>query len=134
LPEGEAELIAGYHLEYGSMRFALFMLSEFVNMTVASALLATLFFGGWQYWLGFGWLAQQFSGGSIETTYMVSTICHGLSFVTKIACFMWFFVWVRWTLPRFRFDQLMNFGWKVLFPLALLNVLITGLLIYFGVL
>jgi len=134
LPEGESELIAGYHLEYGSMRFALFMLSEFVSMTVASALLSTLFFGGWHYLPGFGWLAQSMSDGSPESTYMWSTIFHGLSFVLKIASFMWFFVWVRWTLPRFRFDQLMNFGWRALFPIALLNVFITGLLIYFGVL
>jgi NADH-quinone oxidoreductase subunit H len=134
LPEGEAELIAGYHLEYGSMRFALFMLSEFVNMTVASALLATLFFGGWQYLPGFSWMVSHLAGGNTDYLYILSTVFHGLSFVFKIACFMWFFVWVRWTLPRFRFDQLMNFGWRVLFPLALLNVFGTGLLIYFGVL
>ena len=134
LPEGEAELIAGYHLEYGSMRFALFMLAEFVSMTVASALLSTLFFGGWQYLPGFSWIAHLFSDGNIAVTYLVSTLLHGISFVIKIASFMWFFVWVRWTLPRFRFDQLMNFGWKVLLPLALLNVFVTGLLIYLGVL
>jgi len=130
LPEGESELIAGYHLEYGSMRFALFMLSEFVNMTVASALLSTLFLGGWQYWLGFGWLAHQFADGS--NAAVAAIVCHGLSFVSKISMFMWFFVWVRWTLPRFRFDQLMNFGWRVLFPIALLNVFVTGILIYLG--
>jgi NADH-quinone oxidoreductase subunit H len=134
LPEGESELIAGYHLEYGSMRFALFMLSEFVNMTVASALLSTLFFGGWHYLPGFEWIAQQMADGSPESIFMWSSVFHGLSFVLKIAAFMWFFVWVRWTLPRFRFDQLMNFGWRVLFPIALLNVFVTGLLIYFGVL
>lgn len=134
LPEGEPDLIGGYHLEYGSMRFALFMLSEFINMTVVSALMATLFFGGWQYSFGLGWVAQQFTDGSVEVAYAASTICHGLSLVIKIAMFMWFFVWVRWTLPRFRFDQLMNFGWRFLFPIALLNVFVTGLLIYFGVL
>jgi NADH-quinone oxidoreductase subunit H len=110
LPEGESELI------------------------VASALLSTLFFGGWHYLPGFEWLAAQFSDGSPDKAYMVSSLFHGLSFVIKIASFMWFFVWVRWTLPRFRFDQLMNFGWRVLFPIALLNVFVTGLLIYFGVL
>ncbi len=135
LPEGESELIAGYHLEYGSMRFALFMLSEFVNMTVASALIATLFFGGWHYLPGVESLVAHFSeGANAETSYMISSFFHGLSFVIKIASFMWFFVWVRWTLPRFRFDQLMNFGWRVLFPIALFNVFVTGLLIYFGVL
>ena len=134
LPEGEPDLVAGYHIEYGSMRFALFMLSEFVNMTVASALLATLFFGGWHYWFGFGMLAKFLEGIYPDGIYIISTICHGLSFIGKIALFMWFFVWVRWTLPRFRFDQLMNFGWRVLFPLALLNVFVTGILIYLGVL
>ncbi|NDG84026.1 MAG: NADH-quinone oxidoreductase subunit H [Proteobacteria bacterium] len=106
LPEGESELIAGYHLEYGSMRFALFMMAEFVNMAVASGLITTLFCGGWQLLPFFGNLVD---------------LVHGL-------------VWVRWTLPRFRFDQLMDFGWKVLFPLGLLNVLVTGFLVYKGVL
>jgi NADH-quinone oxidoreductase subunit H len=135
LPEGESELIAGYHLEYGSMRFALFMMAEFVNMAVASALIATLFFGGWQLLPGFGMLVDLVSGlGLIENPGLVKVLFQGLSFVMKVAFWMWFFVWVRWTLPRFRFDQLMNFGWKVLFPIGLLNVLVTGLLIYKGVL
>ncbi|NDF14220.1 NADH-quinone oxidoreductase subunit NuoH [bacterium] len=135
LPEGESELIAGYHLEYGSMRFALFMMAEFINMAVASALITTLFFGGWQLLPGFGFLADQVAGlGLIENTGLVKVLFQGFSFVLKVAFWMWFFVWVRWTLPRFRFDQLMNFGWKVLFPIGLLNVLITGLLIYKGVL
>lgn len=135
LPEGESELIAGYHLEYGSMRFALFMMAEFVNMSVASALIATLFFGGWQLLPGMGMLADFVSGlGWIENSNLVTVLFQGVSFVIKVAFWMWFFVWVRWTLPRFRFDQLMNFGWKVLFPLGLLNVLVTGLLIYKGVL
>jgi NADH-quinone oxidoreductase subunit H len=135
LPEGESELIAGYHLEYGSMRFALFMMAEFVNMAVASALIATLFFGGWQLLPGMAFLADWISGlGFVENANLVTVLFQGLSFVMKVAFWMWFFVWVRWTLPRFRFDQLMNFGWKVLFPIGLLNVLVTGLLIYKGVL
>jgi NADH-quinone oxidoreductase subunit H len=135
LPEGESELIAGYHLEYGAMRFALFMMAEFINMAVASGLITTLFFGGWQLLPGFGTLVSMVQGtGLIQNESLVLVTFQGLSFLLKVCFFMWFFVWVRWTLPRFRFDQLMNFGWKVLFPLGLLNVLITGILIYKGVL
>lgn len=135
LPEGESELIAGYHLEYGSMRFALFMMAEFVNMAVASGLITTLFFGGWQLLPGFKFLIEiVMSTGLIPNEGLVLVLFQGLSFVIKVAFFMWFFVWVRWTIPRFRFDQLMNFGWRVLFPLGLLNVLVTGILIYKGVL
>jgi NADH-quinone oxidoreductase subunit H len=134
LPEGESELIAGYHLEYGSMRFALFMMAEFVNMAVASGLITTLFFGGWQLLPGFNALVHIVSGlGLIQNEGLILCLFQGLSFVIKLGFFMWFFVWVRWTLPRFRFDQLMNFGWKVLFPLGLVNVFVTGLLIYKGV-
>ncbi len=132
LPEGESELIAGYHLEYGSMRFALFMMAEFINMAVASGLITSLFFGGWQLLPGFGWLAGQFAG--TEHAQLILVFFQGVSFVIKVAFWMWFFVWVRWTLPRFRFDQLMKLGWKVLFPIALINVFVTGLLIYKGVL
>ena len=135
LPEGESELIAGYHLEYGSMRFALFMMAEFINMAVASALIATLFFGGWQLLPGFGYLVHFFASlGILENEGLIQVLFQGISFLLKVAFFMWFFVWVRWTLPRFRFDQLMSFGWKVLFPIGLINVFVTGLLIYKGVL
>lgn len=133
LPEGESELIAGYHLEYGSMRFALFMMAEFVNMAVASALISTLFFGGWQLLPFFGYLVSFVNSlGVINQDGLVLVLFQALSFLIKVAFFMWFFVWVRWTIPRFRFDQLMNFGWKVIFPIGLLNVLVTGLLIYKG--
>ncbi len=132
LPEGESELIAGYHLEYGSMKFALFMMAEFVNMTVASALIATLFFGGWQLLPGFGWIVSQFADGNQNYAQAIRVVFEALSFVIKVACFMWLFVWVRWSLPRFRFDQLMNLGWRVMFPLALINIFVTGILIYKG--
>ncbi len=128
LPEGESELIAGYHLEYGSMKFALFMMAEFVNMTVASALIATLFFGGWQLLPFFGDLVHLLGGAD-----WVRVLFEAASFLIKVAFFMWFFVWVRWTVPRFRFDQLMNLGWRVLFPLGLINIFVTGLVIYKGV-
>ena len=135
LPEGESDLIAGYHLEYGSMRFALFMMAEFVNMAVASGLITTLFFGGWQLLPGFATLVHLIQGmGLLQNDGLVLVLFQGMSFVIKLAFWMWFFVWVRWTLPRFRFDQLMNFGWKVLFPLGLINIFVTGILIYKGVL
>jgi NADH-quinone oxidoreductase subunit H len=134
LPEGESELIAGYHLEYGSMRFALFMMAEFVNMAVASGLITTLFFGGWQLLPGMASILTVINQtGLVQDPALPTVLFQGVSFVIKVAFFMWFFVWVRWTLPRFRFDQLMNLGWKVLFPLGLLNVLVTGILIYKGV-
>jgi NADH-quinone oxidoreductase subunit H len=134
LAEGESELIAGYHLEYGSMHFALFMMAEFVNLTVASGLIVTLFFGGYQFLPFFGHIAHFVYGlGFIENEGLVTVLFQGLSFIIKMAFFMWLFVWVRWTLPRFRFDQLMKLGWKVMFPLALLNVFVTGILIYKGV-
>jgi NADH-quinone oxidoreductase subunit H len=133
LPEGESELIAGYHLEYGAMRFALFMMAEFINMTVASALITTLFFGGWQPLPGMTWLAGQISDAGLLQAPLAMVLLQGLSFVIKVAFWMWFFVWVRWSIPRFRFDQLMALGWKVMFPLALLNVFVTGVLIYMGV-
>jgi len=134
LPEGEPELIAGYHLEYGSMRFALFMMAEFVNLAVASGLIVTLFFGGWQLLPGFGFLAHLLTGaGVIQNGNLVVVLFQFLSFLIKVVFFLWFFVWVRWTVPRFRFDQLMALGWKVLFPIALANVFVTGLLIYKGV-
>lgn len=134
LPEGESELIAGYHLEYGAMRFALFMMAEFINMAVASALITTLFFGGWQLLPGMGWVATQIAATGFLQEPLAIVLCQGLSFVIKVAFWMWFFVWVRWSLPRFRFDQLMHLGWRVMFPLALLNVFVTGILIYLGVL
>ncbi len=105
LPEAESELVAGYHTEYSSMRFAMFFIGEYGAMIAVASIVSTVFLGGWQGpWLP-GWIW----------------------FLVKVAVFMAFFVWVRGTLPRFRYDQLMNFGWKVLFPLALLNVILTAL-------
>ncbi len=110
LPEAEAELVAGYHTEYSSMKFAMFFMAEYVNMMVASALVVTLYFGGWSL-PGFH---PSGIGGAILST---------LIFAAKTAFFVWVFVWVRWTLPRFRYDQLMRLGWKTLLPLAILNLL-----------
>jgi NADH-quinone oxidoreductase subunit H len=117
LPEAEAELIAGYHTEYSSsMKFAMFFMAEYINLTVASALTVTLYFGGWSLP---GFHPHGVLGGLLSM----------LIFAAKTAFFVWVFVWVRWTLPRFRYDQLMRLGWKTLLPLALLNLLwVAGLI------
>ncbi len=109
LPEAEAELVAGYHTEYSAMKFAMFFMAEYVNMIVASALTVTLFFGGW-------------SLPGFHPTGVGGAILSAAIFAVKTAFFIWVFVWVRWTLPRFRYDQLMRLGWKALLPLALLNL------------
>ena len=112
LAEAESELVAGYHTEYGSIRFALFFMSEYMSMAVLSGLAATLYFGGWSLP---GLDLTRFSGPWPAVLGM--TILWA-----KIAIFMFFFVWVRWTFPRFRYDQLMRLGWKVLLPLSLVNL------------
>jgi NADH-quinone oxidoreductase subunit H len=132
LPEGESEIVAGYHLEYGSLKFALFMMAENINMAVASAMVATLYFGGWQLLPGMPTLlaALPLTGLAHEVARIGLEVA---SFSIKTAFFLWLFVWVRWTLPRFRYDQLMDFGWKMMLPLSLLNILVTGVLVYLKV-
>ncbi|MBF0491279.1 MAG: NADH-quinone oxidoreductase subunit H [Deltaproteobacteria bacterium] len=193
LPEGESELVAGYHTEYSSLKFALFFMAEYVNMTIASGVLATLFFGGWQIpfmssayirenasmiltlvlavlaithvlggavllkkgiknirirkW-GNGWDYEPAVIGTaalglglllsalLYFLYPISltengglilqVVLQALTFLAKILFFCWVFIWVRWTLPRFRYDQLMNLGWKKMLPISLLNILVTG--------
>ena len=121
LPEAESELVAGYHTEYSSMKFAMFFMAEYIAMFTISSLAVTLFLGG--YHLGF---PLPFEGLPL-VALQVGT------FMLKVGLFMFFFVWVRWTLPRLRYDQLMDLGWKRLFPLALANVFLTGLLVSFEV-
>ncbi len=121
LPEAEAELVAGYHTEYSSMKFAAFFMSEYVHMVVAASLMTVLFFGGWTL----PWIGTPFSGWA-QAVFSIGV------FSLKVAFFLWFFVWVRWTLPRFRFDQLMALGWKVMVPLSVLNFLWAGLAIGLG--
>lgn len=122
LPECESELVAGYHTEYSSMKFAMFMMAEYANMITAAALMVTLYFGGWQ--------VPGLSKAALSPL-AVSLIQVG-AFLFKTAFFLFLFVWVRWTLPRFRFDQLMDLGWKALFPLALLQIFITAFCILRG--
>lgn len=134
LPEGESEIIAGYHLEFGAMRFALFMMAEYLNMFTGAALVVTLYLGGWQV-PGYSWLHPQLVdllGASGIGIQLLGTGLQFLAFVLKVAFFMWLFVWVRWTLPRFRYDQVMDLGWRIMFPLALLNVFFTGFMAYRG--
>jgi NADH-quinone oxidoreductase subunit H len=119
LPEAEAELVAGYHTEYSAFKFAMFFMAEYVNMIVASALTVTLFFGGWTL-------------PGYEPHGIVGVLVSVLVFFAKTAFFVWIFIWVRWTLPRFRYDQLMRLGWKALLPIALLNLFWIAFLVVKG--
>lgn len=134
LPEGESEIVAGYHLEYGAMKFALFFMAEYIAMIMASALISTLFFGGYSLLPGMGaivnLIVSHFGFGEVGLTN-VTAVFQFLSIVSKVAFFMFLFVWIRWTLPRFRFDQLMDLGWKILFPLSLINLVVVTLVVYF---
>ena len=115
LSEAEQELVGGYHTEYSSMKFAMFFMAEYANMITAAALTVTLFFGGWDVPL-----INETSLGIWGTLLSVS------SFILKMGFFLFLFIWVRWTFPRFRYDQLMKLGWKVMLPIALLNIFITA--------
>ena len=117
LAEAEQELVAGYHTEYSSMKFAMFFMAEYMHMIVGSAVTVTLFLGGWHF---FG---LENIGGPVWS----GVISFGIFFV-KTAIFLFVFIWVRWTLPRFRYDQLMNFGWKFLLPVTLTSIAVTGIL------
>ena len=119
LPEAEPELVGGYHTEYSSMKFAMFFLAEYANVIVSSTVITTLFLGGWQ----FPYL-QTFG-----LSPFLTSILQVLTFFIKVVFMILFFIWVRWSVPRFRYDQLMNLGWKVMLPLALLNIVGTAVVI-----
>ncbi len=121
LPECETELIGGYHTEYSSMKLGFYLFAEYINMFVSSAVMATLYFGGYNY-PGMDWVATQV--GPIAAPLIGTAVLF-----LKIFMFIFFFMWVRWTIPRFRYDQLMNLGWKGLIPLAIANIIITGIVI-----
>ncbi len=123
LPEAEAELIAGYHTEYSSMKFSMFYIAEYSNMVTASALMATLFFGGWDI--------PFTSWDSTGDPSIAKTVLTLIAFGLKTFAFLFTFIWVRWTLPRFRYDQLMALGWKVLLPLVLLYITVLAVAIWF---
>ena len=116
LPEAEPELVGGYHTEYSGMKFGTFFLAEYANMITSSALIVTLFFGGWQV----PYLSQ------VGLAPLAVSLIQVAAFVFKVGCMLVFYMWIRWTIPRFRYDQLMNLGWKVMLPLSLLNIAVTG--------
>ena len=115
LPEAESELVAGYHTEYSSMKFAMFFVAEYCSMVTVSCVATLMFLGGWH--------------GPIFGPYLLRAALPVIWFCLKVFCFMFLYVWVRWTLPRFRYDQLMSFGWKILLPLAMVNIVITALIV-----
>ncbi len=131
LPEAETELVAGFHTEYSALKFALFFMAEYVNMFTVSVMCVTLFLGGW-YLPGLDWLARTIGIQSWlgNGTVLYALVSH-VGFIVKICAFLFLYIWIRGTLPRFRFDQLMNFGWKFLLPVALANVVLTIVLVYF---
>ncbi|WP_443945404.1 NADH-quinone oxidoreductase subunit NuoH [Pedobacter sp. AW1-32] len=121
LPECETELIGGYHTEYSSMKLGFYLFAEYINMFVSSAVMAALYFGGYNY-PGMDWIAAHW-GPTWAPLFGTGV------FFLKIVLFIFFFMWVRWTIPRFRYDQLMNLGWKGLIPLAIANIIVTGVVI-----
>jgi NADH-quinone oxidoreductase subunit H len=123
LPEAEAELVAGYHTEYGGLKMLMFYIGEYGHMMVASALLVTFYFGGWD--LPFGSEGLRATIGS-DFLYSLTMF---LVFLGKILFFLWVFIWVRWTVPRFRYDQLMDLGWKSMLPWALFNTVLTAVVV-----
>ena len=118
LPEAESELITGYHTEYSSMKFSFFFIAEYANMVTASAMMATLFLGGWDipFW----------HGDNVGQYSILISLLTILSFLVKVLFFLFFFMWIRWTLPRFRYDQLMSLGWKILLPMTLVYIMVVA--------
>jgi NADH-quinone oxidoreductase subunit H len=138
LPEGESEIIAGYFLEYSSLKFTMFLFAEYVEMILLSAILTVLFFGGWQipwidgegyrFWQWSGpwagtWLAQTMG---LNVLRILIALVQALKFTVFLCVWVYLLFMIRWTYPRVRYDQLMKIGWKMILPLALLNIIATG--------
>lgn len=121
LPECETELVGGYHTEYSSMKLGFYLFAEYINMFISSAVISTLYFGGYNF---------PFMN-DLGLDQNAITIIGTIVLFIKISFFIFFFMWIRWTIPRFRYDQLMNLGWKILIPLAIINIFITGLVSVF---
>lgn len=122
LPECETELVGGYHTEYSSMKLGFYLFAEYINMFISSAIISTFYFGGYN---------MPFIGRFVHDQNILTALGVVFLFI-KIIFFIFFFMWVRWTIPRFRYDQLMNLGWKILIPLSLLNIALTGLFMFFN--
>ena len=131
LPEGESEVVAGYHLEYSGMRFGLFHMSEFIEIVVIAGVITTIFLGGWSV----PYLSQEtiiVGVGSVFGTGFATGLCmliHFLVFMAKVVAMIWLQMALRWTLPRFRYDQVMDLCWKILLPLSIANIFVTGLVL-----
>lgn len=123
LPEAEAELVAGFHTEYSGFRWGLFFVAEYTNMIVSSAIAVTVFLGGWH---------APFLGRLESLNPTLFTLLSVVVFAVKVLLFLYLFMWVRWTLPRYRYDQLMDLGWKWMIPAMLLNIVVTGVLLVIG--
>lgn len=121
LPECETELVGGYHTEYSSMKLGFYLFAEYINMFISSAVMVTLYWGSYNY-PGMDWVAA-------NTGPIIAPLIGVVVVFAKIFLFIFFFMWVRWTIPRFRYDQLMDLGWKVLIPLAIANIVVTGIVI-----
>ncbi len=131
LAECETELIGGYHTEYSSMKMGFYLFAEYANMFISSALLAVLFFGGYNY-PGMSWVVENWGVN-------IGNIIGIIALFAKICGFIFFYMWIRWTIPRFRYDQLMNLGWRILIPLSIANIVVVGIVLlrsdiatYFG--
>ena len=131
LPECETELIGGYHTEYSSMKMGFYLFAEYANMFISSTILAVLFFGGYNY-PGMSWVVEHWGVN-------IANVLGIIALFIKLCGFIFFYMWVRWTIPRFRYDQLMHLGWRILIPLSIFNIIITGIVLlrveimaYFG--
>ncbi len=123
LSEADSELNMGFHQEYSSMKLGFYLFAEYINVFISSAVMSTLYFGGYDIpFVNDGTLAQHWGQNPVA-------VLQALSLFVKIVAFIFFFMWVRWTLPRFRYDQLMNLGWKILIPLSLINMVVTGFVV-----
>lgn len=133
LPETESELVAGFHTEYGGFKMLIFFMGEYGHMIVSSVLFTLLFLGGWGVPMVTESSLHAFIATYVENGTLINILKAGffhMVLVSKVAILMWLFVWVRWTLPRFRYDKLMQFGWKTLLPLSLANVAVTAIVVF----